>query len=123
MSTLKVNSIEPANAGSEDYFLARAWVNFNGTGTVAIRADGNVSSVTDNGTGDYTLNFTTNFSDANYATVNAVGGTGSSQPLINLGTNSSGKPASILVGSVRVYTINDGNSSADYQNIHVAAVR
>jgi len=46
----------------------RAWVNFNGTGTVAIRASGNVSSITDNGTGDYTVNFTTAMPDANYAT-------------------------------------------------------
>jgi hypothetical protein len=44
----------------------RAWVNFNGTGTVAIRASGNVSSITDNGTGSYTLNFTTAMPDANY---------------------------------------------------------
>ena len=44
----------------------RAWVNFNGTGTVAIRASGNVSSITDNGTGDYTVNFTTAMVDANY---------------------------------------------------------
>jgi hypothetical protein len=44
----------------------RAWVNFNGTGTVAIRASGNVSSITDNGVGDYTVNFTTAMPDANY---------------------------------------------------------
>jgi hypothetical protein len=44
----------------------RAWVNFNGTGTVAIRASGNVSSITDNGTGDYTLNFTNAMPDVNY---------------------------------------------------------
>ena len=47
----------------------RAWVNFNGTGTVAIRASGNVSSITDNGVGDYTVNFTTAMPDANYAVV------------------------------------------------------
>jgi len=46
----------------------RAWVNFNGTGTVAIRASGNVSSITDNGTGDYTVNFTTAMVDASYST-------------------------------------------------------
>ena len=46
----------------------RAWVNFNGTGTVAIRASGNVSSITDGGTGTYTVNFTTAMPDANYAT-------------------------------------------------------
>jgi hypothetical protein len=47
----------------------RAWVNFNGSGTVAIRASGNVSSITDHGTGDYTVNFTTAMPDANYSTV------------------------------------------------------
>ena len=45
---------------------AKAWVNFNGTGTVAIRASFNVTSITDNGTGDYTLNFTTALPNANY---------------------------------------------------------
>ena len=50
----------------------RAWVNFNGSGTVAIRGSGNVSSITDNGTGDYTVNFTASMPDANYA----VAGTG-----------------------------------------------
>ena len=47
----------------------RAWVNFNGTGTVAIRASGNVSSITDNNTGDYTLNFVTSMPDVNYSLV------------------------------------------------------
>jgi hypothetical protein len=55
----------------------RAWVNFNGTGTVAIRASGNVTSITDNGTGDYTVNFTTAMPDANYALVGSAGGDGS----------------------------------------------
>ena len=48
-------------------FGCRAWVNFNGTGTPAIVASGNVSSITDNGTGDYTVNFTTAMPDANYS--------------------------------------------------------
>ena len=47
----------------------RAWVNFNGTGTVAIRGSGNVSSITDNGTGDYTVNFTNAMPDANYGII------------------------------------------------------
>ena len=55
----------------------RAWVNFNGTGTVAIRASGNVSSITDNGTGDYTVNFTTAMSDANYSATGSSGTTAS----------------------------------------------
>lgn len=57
----------PNQAGAAPFFGVRAWVNFNGTGTVAIRASGNVSSITDNGVGDYTVNFTTPMPDANYA--------------------------------------------------------
>ena len=52
--------------GSAPIYACRAWVNFNGTGTVAIRDSGNVSSITDNGTGDYTVNFTTAMPDADY---------------------------------------------------------
>ena len=77
MSTIKVNSIEPANAGSEDYFLARAWINLNGTGTVAIRADGNVSSITDQGVGQYAVTFQNSFADVNYATTATRSGSAS----------------------------------------------
>ncbi len=55
------------NVGTAPVYAARAWVNFNGTGTVAIRASGNVSSITDNGTGLYTVNFTNAMPDVNYA--------------------------------------------------------
>lgn len=51
----------------------QAWVNFNGTGTVAIRASSNVTSITDNGTGDYTVNITTALTDANYSAVALCG--------------------------------------------------
>ena len=54
-------------SGSAPSYSARAWVNFNGTGTIAIRASGNVSSLTDNGVGDYTVNFTTAMADINYS--------------------------------------------------------
>lgn len=57
-----------AAPGSAPLYACRAWVNFNGTGTVAIRGSGNVSSITDNGVGNYTVNFTTAMQDANYAT-------------------------------------------------------
>jgi hypothetical protein len=58
-----------AQSGSAPIYGARAWVNFNGTGTVAIRASGNVSSITDRGTGLYTVNLTTAMPDANYCGV------------------------------------------------------
>ena len=60
-------------SGSAPVYACRAWVNFNGTGTVAIRASGNVSSITDNGTGNYTVNFTTAMPDANYAALATCG--------------------------------------------------
>jgi hypothetical protein len=53
--------------------IAKAWVNFKGTGTVAIRSSFNVSSITDNGTGDYTVNFTTAMPNANYSLVGMAG--------------------------------------------------
>ena len=55
--------------GSAPSYSARAWVNFNGTGTVAIRESGNVSSITDNGAGNYDVNFTTAMPDVNYCVV------------------------------------------------------
>jgi hypothetical protein len=57
---------DKAETGGLPSFLARAWVNFNGTGTVAIRASGNVSSITDLSTGRYEVNFTTAMPDANF---------------------------------------------------------
>jgi hypothetical protein len=72
MSTLRLTTISnqdgSATVPSQTVISgsAKAWVNFNGTGTVAIRASFNVTSITDNGTGDYTVNFTNAFSDTNY---------------------------------------------------------
>jgi hypothetical protein len=56
-------------AGSAPLYACRAWVNFNGIGTVAIRGSGNVSSITDNGVGKFTINFTTSMDDADYCAV------------------------------------------------------
>lgn len=67
MSILKVAAIQ--NAAGVEVYTAKAWVNFNGTGTVAIRASGNVSSITDNGVGNYTVNFASAMADSNYSVV------------------------------------------------------
>lgn len=68
LTTPTINSAQVATvSGSAPLYMCRAWVNFNGTGTVAIRGSGNVSSITDNGTGKYTVNFTTAMPDVNYA--------------------------------------------------------
>jgi hypothetical protein len=71
-------------------YKCRAWVNFNGTGTVAIRAAGNVSSITDNGAGDYTVNFTTAMPNANYAVTHALSSTGANYHIaVVISTNTS----------------------------------
>lgn len=88
----------------------RAWVNFNGTSTVSIRASGNVSSITDNGTGDYTINFTTAMPDANY------GAAGQSQGILLVqGTKTT--------SAYRVTTYNFSGSLVDYADVYVAIFR
>ena len=76
---IAANAVTAAKLGADQASgLAKAWVNFNGTGTVAIRASFNVSSITDNGTGDYTINFTTALADANYSIAGMVSHEGES---------------------------------------------
>ena len=69
MSTLKVNKI--TDTSNVEKYLAAAWVNFNGTGTVAIIDSKNIASLTDLGVGRYTLTFIDALPDANYAVVGA----------------------------------------------------
>ena len=73
MSTLKVNDIVEATSGGGKIWPSRAWINFNGTGTVAIREDRNVSSLTDAGTGQYYMYFSTNMPNANYSSSGSSG--------------------------------------------------
>jgi hypothetical protein len=100
MSTAKFN--QWLNSDGTENYKCRAWVNFNGTGTVAIRASGNVSSITDNGTGLYTVNFTTAMPDANYAAIVATVGDSSpyNQPVLV-------STATYLAESVRVFNSPD----------------
>jgi hypothetical protein len=67
---IAANAVTYAKIGTtEQGQLCKAWVNFNGTGTVAIRASYNVSSITDNGVGVYTVNFANALADTNYSVV------------------------------------------------------
>jgi hypothetical protein len=98
LGTLQSNTTSPPtvtnSGGTEIGTFCRAWVNFNGTGTVAIRASFNVSSITDNGTGDYTVNFTNALADANYSIAGNSDTTNSSGPqsiVINYSTVSNNK--------------------------------
>lgn len=74
MSTLRVNTLQDAAGTGQPYMpgTAKAWVSFNGTGTVAIRAAFNVGSITDLGVGYYRVNFSTAMADTNYAVSGSV---------------------------------------------------
>jgi hypothetical protein len=115
MSTLRVNAIQ--NTSGVEQYLARAWVNFNGTGTVAIRASGNVSSITDNGTGDYTVNFTNAMADANYAvytTVNSLSSTNRTGRMMPIGDGSeTGLTGTYSSSAVRLKSYNENDGGAD----------
>ena len=87
----------------------RAWVNFNGTGTVAIRASGNVSSITDNGTGDYTVNFTVAMVDANYSVSNVSMRNGSS------GASSNGVLAIVFGSATYADSMKTGSVRIEYK--------
>ena len=120
MSTLKTNTIQHLTSGFNNIVThtdgagtvnaahCRAWVNFNGTSTVAIRAQFNVSSITDNGTGDYTVNFSNALSDASYA-ITGTGGSG-----VNTGTVfMCPRGADPTTSAVRIYAINAGDTLQD----------
>jgi hypothetical protein len=104
--------------GSAPIYACRAWVNFDGTGTVAIRASGNVSSITDRGTGLYTLNFTTAMPDADYAAVGlgASGGSGGI-PLLNDTTTG------IANTTTQCFVVTQGSAFTDRAVITVAIIR
>jgi hypothetical protein len=102
--------------GSAPIYAARAWVNFDGTTTVpTIRASGNVSSVTRNGTGDYTVNFATAMPDANYCVDLTSGDIGA--------TNRFQSPSTYATNNVRVFTYNVSNANTDHSFVHVAIFR
>ena len=122
MSTIKTETLStPSNAtvpvdtvvnGS-----AKAWVNFNGTGTVAIRRAFNVSSVTDYSTGKYTVTFDTDMQDANYAVLATSGGTNG-----RFTVNSPETGGEHTISSTTVTCYRDSTSSYDdslYMNVAV----
>ena len=89
--------------------VAKAWVNFNGTGTVAIRASFNTSSITDNGTGNYTVNFTTALTDADYV-VTGFGARAASGSYSRVPTFTDGDTKS--TSAFKFYMITTSTSSA-----------
>ena len=102
-------------SGSAPIYACRAWVNFNGTGTVAIRGSGNVTSITDNGTGNYTVNFTTAMPDANYSIAGLAGITNLVR-LVNFDALTTTQITGLTV-------VNNSNSVTDAAAVTIAVFR
>ena len=99
----------------------KAWINFNGTSTIAIRSSYNISSITDNGTGDYTVTFSTAMEDANYSVSTSMAGTSGAYANVDAGFGS-GANAALAAGSMRLrskYAFDgDAYSYYDYSTLH-----
>jgi hypothetical protein len=120
MSTVKANDLTNVTGGiptvKSQQLIPTAWVNFNGTGTVAIRDSEGVSSITDNSTGNYYVNFTTNMSSTNYATL-SDGGLEASPTYAGKHTNCTTYEAA----RVRV-SCTAGNSETAYQDFNTVSI-
>ena len=127
MSTLVTQNISNGTVSTSSANViqgsAKAWVNFNGQGTVAIRSSYNVSSITDNGTGDYTVNFTNAMPNANYAvaaTSTFQAGVSNAGAIASL-RNTSNTTPSQTASSVRVLTIGvDNTAESDSCQVNVS---
>ena len=97
--------------------VCRAWVNFNGTGTVAIRASFNVTSITDNGVGLYTVNFTTAMSDVNYAAI------GTCNFEVDVGIPFNTRTLAVGSAGVETYRPSPYNTPVDVSTVSFAVFR
>ena len=123
LTGITASSLSTAS-GSAPSYSARAWVNFKGSGTVTIKASGNVSSITDNGTGRYTLNFATNMPDANYAIATTNASLNDNLSYYVLGLRNQNPPDVKSTSQVRMQCGNGATGGAtDSANISVTIFR
>lgn len=126
-STGQIQAVVPSGSTFYPGYLCRAWVNFDGTGTFSpnpsttkIRASGNVSSITKNGTGDYTINFITAMPDVNYSIVGS--NIGDTQVNAAIYIMSSGNANTI--NSSRINTRNSpSNTNIDPTSVNIMVIR
>jgi hypothetical protein len=114
-SAITAAKLDGNQSGSAPIFGARAWVNFNGTGTIEIRNSGNVSSLSDNSVGNYSVNFATAMLDANFSTVVTSGREGGNQDMCQtIVQPGSGAGVQVLLSQT--------NTSTDRQDSNVVCV-
>ena len=118
------SSVIPGGSTIYPHFAARAWVNFNGTGTVAIRGSGNVSSITDNAVGYYTVNLTTAMPDINYSITGSCASNGTSVlGTIIANTNTSAGTVAPTTSAFTLIVSNFSTSIFDSAYVNVAVFR
>jgi hypothetical protein len=118
---LSTSTTEADNVASR---TARAWVNFNGSGTVAINSDFNVSSIADNNTGDYTVNFSTALANANYAVSFGINSYAANNTAIQCCVHSPsevGTPTLKTDSQLRI-AIGNGGSTGNVDNSNVSVI-
>ena len=114
-STIRGNdNFDTVGSSNTSARLAKAWVNFNGTSTVAIRDSYNVSSITDNGTGDYSVNFISNLANTNYCVL----GTNTSTEA----NGSSCMPSNYSTTNIRVNSRNGSGGLMDGSKLNVTVL-
>lgn len=110
MSTLTVSNVSDGTLSIPTTYVtngsAKAWVNFNGTGTIAARDSLNVSSLTDNGTGDYTVNLTSSMASTNNA------------ELVSSSVNQTGLTTLPAASSIRIFTQDSSGNQADTASVN-----
>jgi len=137
MSEIRVTTLKDTSGGNSSTTAqiasgrAKAWVNFNGDGAVAIRANFNVNSITDNGTGDYTVNFTTALTDANYSVGgsirNSTDGTTANRDNATHGLHVKGQTAptssALAIRTTMGSTADSAGAFIDYVQVNVVVFR
>ena len=127
LTTPTFNSAQLATVvGTAPLYMCRAWVNFNGTGTVAILASGNVSSITDLGVGYYRINFTTAMPSANYSVSGTVVGSTEAWAAATLVSNGNGNEALSTTAcyiTTRDYYDGNGSPLRDMDSVSVIVTR
>jgi hypothetical protein len=115
MSTIKVDTIKTTS--NVEVYTCKAWINFNGIGTVAIRGSENVSSLVDDATANYTINFTTAMSDANYCPTGMAGTSATNPSSPNLAA------FPVNASSCKCELYNTNNQNIDYAGVFLAIFR
>jgi len=110
------------DSAGKSLYGVRAWVNFNGTGVVAIRASANVSSITDLGTGQYSINFTTAMTDANYAANTCCGHPGGGGTAMYTSVDFTTQSAT-TVSKLTMFVFSNVNAQVDGANVYAAVIR